>query len=62
MSKNTYRKWQWKHFEAKPMRYSKSSSKMEVYRKTIPPQEKWKILNKKPNLTCKATGEITDKT
>ena len=29
-----------KHFESKPMRYSKSSSKMEVYRKTILPQEK----------------------
>ena len=32
-------KWQWKHDNSKPMGYSKSSSKREVYSNTILPQE-----------------------
>ena len=36
------------------MRCSKSSSKKEVYSKTIPPQKTRKISNKQPNLTPKA--------
>ena len=42
----------------KPMGQSKSS-KTEVYRYTISPQEMRKISNKQPNLTSKATGERT---
>ena len=38
----------------KPMGQSKSS-KTEVYRYTISPQEMRKISNKQPNLTSKAT-------
>ena len=47
-------KWQWKHNHSKPMGYSKSSSKREVYSNTILPQETRKISNKQPNLTPKA--------
>ena len=36
---------------------SKSSSKKEVYRNTILPQETRKISNKQPNLTPKAIRE-----
>ena len=36
---------------------SKSSSKREVHRNTNSPQEIWKISNKQPNLTPKATRE-----
>ena len=50
-------KWQWRHNNPKPMGYSKSSSKMEVYSNTILPQEIIKISSKQPNLTPKATRE-----
>ena len=50
-------KWQWKHDDPKPMRCSKSCSKMEVYSNTILPQETRKISNKQPNLTPKAIRE-----
>ena len=36
---------------------SKSSSKREVYRNTILPQETRKTLNKQPNFTPKTTGK-----
>ena len=36
---------------------SKSSSKREVYSKTILPQETRKTLNRQPNLTPKTTGK-----
>ena len=36
---------------------SKSSSKREVYRNTILPQEKRKISNGQPNFTHKTTGK-----
>ena len=32
-------KWQWKHNNTKPMRFSKSSAKREFYSRTILPQE-----------------------
>ena len=44
------------------MRYSKSSSKREVYSNKILPQETRKIPNKQPNLTPRATRERTNKT
>ena len=37
-------KWQWKHDDPKPMGYSKSSFKMEVYSNTILPQKNKKNL------------------
>ena len=46
-----------KHDDPKPMRYSKSSSKREVYSNTILPEETRKISNKQPNLTPKETRE-----
>ena len=54
--------WQWKHDDAKPMACSKSSSKREVYRNIILPQETRKISNKQPNLIAKAIRERTNKT
>ena len=39
------------------MGYSKSSSKREVYKNTILPQEKRKTLNRQPNFTPKTTGK-----
>ena len=39
------------------MGHSKSSSKGEVYRNIILPQETRKISNKQPNITLKATRE-----
>ena len=39
-------KWQWKHGNSKPMGCSKSSSKWEVYSKTILPQETRKTSNR----------------
>ena len=50
-------KWQWKHDDPKPMGWSKSSSKREVYSNTILPQETRKISNKQPTLTPKAIRE-----
>ena len=48
-------KWQWKHYNSKPMGYSKSSSKKEVDSNTILPQETRKALNSQPNFTPKTT-------
>ena len=42
---------------SKPMGCSKSSSKREVYRNTILPQETRKISNRQPNFTPKTTGK-----
>ena len=50
-------KWQWKHDNSKPIGWSKSNSKMEVYSNTFLPQETRKILNRKPNFTPKTTGK-----
>ena len=41
---------------------SKSSSKKEVYSKTILPQETRKTLNRQPNFTPKTTGKRTTTT
>ena len=41
------------------MRFSKSSSKREVYSNTILPQETRKTLNREPNFTPKTTGNRT---
>ena len=46
-------KWQWKHNDPKPVGWSKSSSKREVYSNTVLPQETRKISNKPPNLIHK---------
>ena len=43
--------------DPKPMGYSKSSSKREVYSSTILPQETRNISDKQPNLTPKAIRE-----
>ena len=51
------KKWQWKDNNTKPMGCSKSSSKREVYRNTILPQETRNISNRQPSLTPKATRE-----
>ena len=50
------KKWQWKH-NSKPMGYSKSSAKREVYSNSSLPERKKKraISNKQPNLIPKAT-------
>ena len=47
----------WKKKTPKPMGYSKSSSKREVYSNTTLPQETRNISNKQPNLTPKAIRE-----
>ena len=46
-----------KRDDPKPMGYSKTSSKREVYSNKILPQETRKISNKKSNLTPKGTRE-----
>ena len=46
-----------KHNDPKPMGWSKSSSKREVYSNTILPQETRNISNKQPNLTSKTVRE-----
>ena len=51
-------KWQWKYDDPKPMGYSKSSSKREVYSNTILPQETRKISSKLPKLTPKGTRKL----
>ena len=54
-------KWKWKNSSPKPRRWSKSSSKREVYSNTILTQEKKNL--KQPNLTSKTTRESrTNKT
>ena len=50
-------KWQWKHDNTKPMGFSKSSSKREVYSDIIIPQKTTKALNRQPNCTSKAAGK-----
>ena len=45
----------------KPMGYSKSSPKREVYSNTILPQETRKTLNRQPKLTPKTTGKRISK-
>ena len=50
-------KLQWKHNDPKPMGFSKSSSKREVYSNTSLPEETRKISNKQSNLTPKGTRE-----
>ena len=54
-------KWQWKHNTPKPMGFSKSNSKREVYSNTIIPQETRKTLNRQPNFTPKTTGKKKNK-
>ena len=48
---------QWKQNNSKPMGYSKSSSKGEVYSNTILPQGTRKTSNRKPNFTPKTIGK-----
>ena len=56
-------KWQQRQNNPKPMGYSKSGSKKEVYRNTNLPLETRKTSNKQPNFIPKATRETrTDKT
>ena len=50
-------KWQQKHDDPKPMGFSKSSSKREVYSNIVLPQETRKALNRQPNSTSKAAGK-----
>jgi len=47
--------------DPKSMKFSKSSSKKEVYSNTIQPQETRKILNRQPNSTSRACGKRTKK-
>ena len=54
-------KWQWKHDNSKPMRYSKSSSKREVYSNKILPQETRETSNRQPKFTPKTTIKRTKK-
>ena len=51
-----------KHDNSKPMGYSKSSSKREVYSNTILPQETRKTSNRQPNFTPNTTGKRRTKT
>ena len=46
-----------KHNNSKPMGFSKSSSKREVYSNTTLPQETRKTSNRQPNFTPKTTGK-----
>ena len=55
--KNPRNKWQWEHSNSKSMGCSKSSSKREVYRNTILPQETRTASNRQPNFTPKTTGK-----
>ena len=50
-------KWQWRHDNPKPMGWSKSSSKREVYSNAIVPQETRNIWNEQPNLTHRTIRE-----
>ena len=51
-----------KNDNSKPMGCSKSSSKKEVYRNIILPQETRKTSNRQPNSTPKTTGKRTTTT
>ncbi len=53
-------KWKWKHNNPKPMGYSKSSSKREVYSNTTLPEETRKISNKQPNLAPKQNWKLVE--
>ena len=46
-------KWQWKHYNSKPMGCIESSSKREAYSNTILPQETGETSNRKPNFAPK---------
>ena len=46
-----------KHENSKLIGFSKSSSKKEVYSKTILPQKTRKTSNRQPNYTPKTTGK-----
>ena len=46
-----------KYDNSKPIGFSKSSSKKEVYSNTILPQEIRKTSNRQPNFIPKATGK-----
>ena len=46
-----------KRQQSKPMGFSKSISKREVYSNTILPQETRKTSNRQPNFTPKTTGK-----
>ena len=48
-------KWQWKHDNPKPMRFSKNSAKREVHHNTGLPQDTKDTSNIQPTLTPKAT-------
>ena len=54
-------KWQWKHDNSQPMKYSKNCSKREVYSNTILPQETSKTSNRQPNFTPKTNGKRAKK-
>ena len=54
-------KWQQKHDDPKPMGFSKSNSKREVYSNIVLPQETRKALNRQPNSTSNAAGKRTKK-
>ena len=53
---------QWKQNNSKPMGYSKSSSKGEVYSNTILPQESRKTLTRQPNFTPETDWKREQKT
>ena len=55
--KSSRNKRQWKHANSKPVGYSKSSSKMEVYSYTNLPQETRRTSNRQPNFTPTTTGK-----
>ena len=50
-------KWKWKYDSPKPMGFSKSNAKRELYSNTSLPQEIRETLNNQPNFTPKATIE-----
>ena len=54
-------KWQLKHDKSKPMGYSKSSSKREVYSNTSLPQETRKSSSRQPNFIPKTIGKRRSK-
>ena len=60
--KSTWDNQKWKHNDPKPMGYSKSSSKREVYSNTILPKKQETSQINNANLTPKAIRERTKKT
>ena len=50
-------KWQWKHDDPKPMEFSESNSKREVYSNTTLLQEISKASNRQLSSTSKAAGK-----